>query len=259
MMYCPAQSWTFGIAPQQAVAAATPSPSSQPSQPVSVPKPTGQAQVTIGKYRQVFTQPGGEQDYQSQTFPMPCATPALTAQYAFSGENLGINATVDGNGGADLQTLVQSQAGSGSGVSYVYPQAKKAGTRYYLMVSSSGPWSIVLTESCSPPGPSAVLTTKTFTGTGIWDSPEFTMACASPSVTAKVAFSGNTSGGVTEYFTATLQGLTGDFQQIADDNAASGQFTTTVQPAIQDFSGNKVYYLTVDAQGPWTVTLTQHC
>jgi hypothetical protein len=57
-----------------------------------------------------------------------------------------------------------------------------------------------------------VLTTKTFTGTGISDSPEFTMACASPSVTAKVAF-----------------------------------------------SGNKVYYLSVDAQGPWTVTLTQRC
>lgn len=104
----------------------------------------------------------------------------------------------------------------------------------------------------------AVLMTKTFSGSGQWNSPEFTLKCSSPAVKVTYRFSGNTNGFGGDNFMADLQSPSGDDQQIANTIATSGGKTTTVYPDTS-FGGSKRYYLSVQADGSWKFTLSETC
>ncbi len=124
-----------------------------------------------------------------------------------------------------------------------------------VTVTVPGPTvTVTITKTAQPP----VLMTKTFSGSGQWNSPEFTLSCQTPAVKVTYSYSGNDLGGSASNFMADIQTPgTGDDQQIANTIASSGGTTTTVYPDTS-VAGSR-YYLSVQADGSWSFTLSETC
>lgn len=103
----------------------------------------------------------------------------------------------------------------------------------------------------------AVLASKTFSGSGQWNSPEFTLSCGTPVVAVSYSYSGNTTGYGGSNFIADLKSPGGDDQMIANTIAVSGGATTTLYPDTS--MGGHQYYLSVQADGSWRFRLTETC
>lgn len=91
--------------------------------------------------------------------------------------------------------------------------------------TAPGPTTTV-TTTVQPP----VLTRRIFSGSGQWNSPEFTLACGTPAVEVTYSFSGNSSLGSGDNFIAELESPDGDSRSMVNTIAASGGTATTVYP-----------------------------
>ena len=130
------------------------------------------------------------------------------------------------------------------------PEVTKTVAGPAVTVTKPGP---TVTVTAQPP----VLMSKTFSGSGQWNSPEFTLACTTPAVTVTYSFSDNTLGNGADNFIADLQSPGGDDQSIANEIAMSGGATTTLYPNTS--AGGNQYYLSVQADGPWQFNLSETC
>lgn len=91
---------------------------------------------------------------------------------------------------------------------------------------------------------------KTFSGSGNWNSPPFTLNADSVKVTFH--YSGNYLGGIPSNFIVSLE-AGDDSVPVANDIAGRGGKTTTVYPN----SPGSRYHLAVMADGHWTVTVQE--
>lgn len=106
---------------------------------------------------------------------------------------------------------------------------------------------VKVTETKIVPPPQ--LTVASYTGTGNWNSPQFTVS-GGP-LTVKFSYWNNTTGYGGDNFIADLTSSDDDLS-IANDIATSGGKTTTLYP-----SSSNPYHLEVTATGPWSVTITE--
>lgn len=113
---------------------------------------------------------------------------------------------------------------------------------------------VTTTKTAQP----SVLMTRTFNGSGDWNSPEFALGCASPAVQVRYSYSGNAIGGKADNFIADVESPSGDVQIVVNTIASSGGTTTTVYPDVQ-LNGSDRYYLGVQASGDWSFTLRETC
>lgn len=93
-------------------------------------------------------------------------------------------------------------------------------------------------------------TSKTFSGSGNWNSPPFVLRADAIKVTFR--FSGNYLGSTPSNFIASLEAAD-DSLSIANDIAGKGGKTTTLYPT----SPGSRYHLEVMTDGRWTVTVQE--
>ena len=100
----------------------------------------------------------------------------------------------------------------------------------------------------------AAITVARYSGTGSWNSPQFTLS--GQPLTVKFSYSGNSlpGEGSGDNFMADLTSSSDDLQ-IANEIGVSGGKTTTLYPDTS--LGSSVYHLEVQATGYWSVTITQ--
>lgn len=103
-----------------------------------------------------------------------------------------------------------------------------------------------VTQTVAPPA----LTVGRYSGSGSWNSPQFTVAGFPLTVT--YSYSGNGSDGTADNFAADVTDGNLDDLSIANDIAYSGGKTTTLYP-----SGAGTYHLEVTATGDWSFTISQ--
>lgn len=118
-----------------------------------------------------------------------------------------------------------------------------------VTVTVPGP-TVTKTVTAQPPA----LLSKTFTGTGSWNSTPFKIACSNPLVAVTYNYSDNNDGN----FIADIDAPGGaGGGSIANAIGSSGGAATSVYP--QTFDDGNEYYLSVTATGSWTVKLRATC
>jgi len=110
---------------------------------------------------------------------------------------------------------------------------------------------VTQTATVAPPA----ITVARYSGTGTWNSPQFTLS--GQPLTVTFSYSGNSlpGEGSGDNFMADITSGSDDLQ-IANEIGVSGGKTTTLYPDLSG-GGSSAYHLEIQATGYWSVTITQ--